>query len=38
MKRWLNAYDMGMDAKEAEKEVRKFSTCNYKSHRRIHVQ
>ncbi|KIJ39315.1 hypothetical protein M422DRAFT_257928 [Sphaerobolus stellatus SS14] len=38
MKHWLNAYDMGMDAKEAEKEVRKFSTRSYKSHRRIHVQ
>jgi hypothetical protein len=35
MDRWLEAYDKGLGAKEAEKEVRKFSSRQYTSHRRV---
>ncbi|KIJ35023.1 hypothetical protein M422DRAFT_181242 [Sphaerobolus stellatus SS14] len=35
MDRWLEAYDKGLSAKEAEKQVRKFSSHQYASHRRV---
>lgn len=35
MHRWMNAYHQGMGAKEAQIEVRRFSSTKYKSHRRV---
>ncbi|KIJ39628.1 hypothetical protein M422DRAFT_174797 [Sphaerobolus stellatus SS14] len=35
VKRWIAAYGKGMDAKEAQAEVRRFSSHQYKSHRRV---
>ncbi|KAJ7652727.1 hypothetical protein DFH06DRAFT_1270261 [Mycena polygramma] len=33
--RWLDAYRQGLDCKDAQVEVKKFSTRQYKSHRRV---
>ena len=35
MWRWLDAYDGGMGAREAQLHVQKFSSRKYKSHRRV---
>ncbi|KAF8810712.1 hypothetical protein BYT27DRAFT_7091299 [Phlegmacium glaucopus] len=35
MVRWMQAYSTGMDAKDAQKRVKDFSSCKYTSHRRI---
>ncbi|KAJ3747056.1 hypothetical protein DFH05DRAFT_1377744, partial [Lentinula detonsa] len=35
MVRWMEAYRSGMDAKEAQFQVRAFSSKKYKSHRRV---
>ncbi|CAK5263642.1 unnamed protein product [Mycena citricolor] len=33
--RWLEAYSVGLDAKDAQKRVKEFSSHRYKSHRRV---
>ena len=33
--RFINAYEEGLDAREAQKKVKQFSSRTYKSHRRI---
>ena len=35
MWRWLDAYDDGLAAREAQLHVQKFSSCKYKSHRQV---
>ena len=35
MKRWMAAYSGGLDAKDAERQVREYGTRKYKSHRRV---
>ena len=35
MHRWVEAYQSGLQTKEAQMEVRKFSSTKYKSHRRV---
>ncbi|KAL1672222.1 hypothetical protein EV122DRAFT_188085, partial [Schizophyllum commune] len=34
MVRWIDAYRGGLDAKEAQRKVKEFSSKRYKSHRR----
>ncbi|KAJ6467385.1 hypothetical protein C8R45DRAFT_838561, partial [Mycena sanguinolenta] len=33
--RWLDAYRQGLDCKDAQAQVKKFSSRQYKSHRRV---
>jgi hypothetical protein len=33
--RWLDAYRQGLDCKDAQLQVKKFSSRQYKSHRRV---
>ncbi len=35
MKRWMEAYRSGLGAKDAQKQVKKFSSRRYTSHRRV---
>jgi transposase-like protein len=35
MYRWMDAYRAGMGTMDAQKQVKKFSSTKYKSHRRI---
>ena len=35
MRRWMKAYESGLGAKEAQMQVKKFSSRHYKSHRRV---
>ncbi len=35
MIRWMDAYRSGLDAKDAQFQVQKFSSRKYKSHRRV---
>jgi hypothetical protein len=35
MHRWMKAYQSGLETKEAQLQVREFSSKKYKSHRRV---
>ncbi|KAJ7679619.1 hypothetical protein B0H17DRAFT_944068, partial [Mycena rosella] len=37
MIRWMEAYQSGLGAKEAQFKVKAFSSREYTSHRRVHV-